>query len=220
VLDVACGTGVLAREAARRVGANGLVAGLDPEPGMLAVAAQLAPAIEWRQGVADSLPYDDDSFDAVVSQFGLMFFPDRPAALREMRRVLVPDGRALVNVPMPTPFFNVLDDALIRHAGEAAGAFVRAVFSLNEPARMQQLFSDAGFSDVTVKVETRTLRLPPAQQFLWQYVSSTPLAGLAAELDDEHAQALERDVIDGWKPWSDKDGMSIEQGVIVATGRR
>ena len=77
VLDVACGTGVLAREAAGRARPTGVVAGLDLNPGMLVVARQLAPAVEWRHGTAESLPFPDHSFDAVVSQFGLMFFRQR-----------------------------------------------------------------------------------------------------------------------------------------------
>src|SRR5512134_552654 len=98
VLDVACGTGVLAREAAARTGPTGFVAGLDPSPGMLEVAAHLAPAVDWRQGVAESLPFPDHSFDAVVCQFGLMFFRDRREALRQAVRVLTPDGCLAVAV--------------------------------------------------------------------------------------------------------------------------
>src|SRR5919108_5331348 len=84
VLDVGCGTGVLAREVASRMGSSGRVAGIDPSPGMVAVAKQLAPTVDWREGLAESLPFPDQSFDAVVSQFGLMFFTDRRQALREM----------------------------------------------------------------------------------------------------------------------------------------
>ena len=84
VLDVACGTGVVAREAARRAGASGRVIGLDANPGMLAVAREQSPAIGWELGRAEALPFPDGSFDAVVSQFGLMFFTDPRAALSEI----------------------------------------------------------------------------------------------------------------------------------------
>ena len=96
VLDVACGTGVLAREAALRVAPDGTVTGLDRNEGMLAVARRAAPGLDWRSGVAEALPFPDRAFDAVVSQFGLMFFDDRAAALREMWRVLRPGGRLVL----------------------------------------------------------------------------------------------------------------------------
>jgi ubiquinone/menaquinone biosynthesis C-methylase UbiE len=95
VLDIACGTGILAREASSRLGNVGHVAGLDAARGMLAVAQQLAPSIDWKQGVAEELPYADNSFVVVISQFGLMFFQYRPAALREMLRVLVPGDHSV-----------------------------------------------------------------------------------------------------------------------------
>ena len=98
VLDVACGTGIVARTAAQRVGSGGTVAGLDRNPSMLEVARRMATGIEWRQGEAESLPYSDETFDAVVCQFGLMFFTDRPLALREMMRVLVNHGRLALTV--------------------------------------------------------------------------------------------------------------------------
>src|SRR5690606_25088070 len=98
VLDVGCGTGILAREIAPRTGPGGHLAGIDPGPGMLAVARQLAPAIEWREGVAEALPFPDQSFDAVASQFALMFATDRRQAVREMLRVLVPGGRLAIAV--------------------------------------------------------------------------------------------------------------------------
>ena len=98
VLDVACGTGVLAREAALRVGPTGFVVGLDPNPGMLAVAEQFTPTVDWWWGMAELLPFPDQSFYAVISQFGLMFFKDRRQAVIEMLRVLKSRGRLVVAV--------------------------------------------------------------------------------------------------------------------------
>src|SRR5260370_25850928 len=122
VLDVACGTGVVTRLAAKRVGAGGKVVGLDLNAGMLEVARSRAPAIEWREGSATELPLPDAAFDAVLCQQGLQFFPDRPAALREMRRVLVPGRRLALSVwrsLQGSPGHRALADALEPHIGPA-----------------------------------------------------------------------------------------------------
>lgn len=163
VLDVACGTGVLAREAAVRVGAAGSVAGVDPGRGMLAVARELAPEIEWREGTAESLPYPDQSFDAVVSQFGLMFFSDRPRALREMIRVLKPGAGLAVAV------WDCLENSeaypeevelLHRIAGKAAADALRAPFVLGDKAGLIALFEASGAESVRVETHTEVASFP------------------------------------------------------------
>jgi SAM-dependent methyltransferase len=163
VLDVACGTGVLAREAAARVGPAGSVAGIDLDEGMLAVAARLAPAIEWRQGRAESLPYPDRSFDAVVSQFGLMFFADRRLALREMMRVLVPGGRLAVAVwdsLEHMPAFAAEVALLERIGGKRAADALRAPFSLGSAADLRAPFADAGIDSVAITTQHGAARFP------------------------------------------------------------
>jgi SAM-dependent methyltransferase len=135
VLDVACGTGVLAREAAACVGAAGAVVGLDPNPGMLTVARWLAPGVEWWEGTAEALPYPDRFFDAVVSQFGLMFFTDRRQALREMLRALVPGGHLAVAVwdsLANTPAYAAEVAVIERLAGQRAADALRAPFVLGD----------------------------------------------------------------------------------------
>jgi ubiquinone/menaquinone biosynthesis C-methylase UbiE len=224
VLDVACGTGVVARLAAAHVGATGTVAGIDINPGMLAVARSAVPpgmAIEWYEASAEALPLPDESFDVVLCQMGLQFFPDRLAALREMRRVLAPGGRLVINVPGPTPrIFAILAEALARHVKTETAAFVHVVFSLHHAGEIRDLLSSAGFGAVDTQSNTRTLSLPAPEDFLWQYVHSTPLAGAVAQMDDKSRSALERDVVAGWQAFVEDGAFVLHLDVVVATGRK
>jgi len=163
VLDVGCGTGVVARELAVRTGSGGRVVGVDPSPGMLAVAEQLAPDVEWREGVAESLPFPDGSFEAVVSQFALMFFNDRRQALREMLRVLTPGGRLAVAVwdALDTMPAYVSEVALLeRLAGRQAADALRAPFVLGNHDDLATLFSDVGMAGADITTHHGTARFP------------------------------------------------------------
>ena len=163
VLDVGCGTGVLTRELALRTGPGGAVTGLDSSPRMLAIAQRLSPALEWREGFAEVLPFPDGSFDAVVSQFGLMFFPDPAQALREMMRVLKPGGRLAVAVWASlkhTPAY-AAEVALVEElAGAKAAAPLRAPFVLGDPARLAELFLAAGIGGATCALHQGTGGFP------------------------------------------------------------
>jgi len=163
VLDVACGTGLLARTASQRVGPAGSVAGLDPSPGMLSVAEEIDADVDWRQGTAESLPFDEASFDAVVSQFGLMFFADRAQAIREMTRVLVPGGRLVVAVWDSldnSPAYALEVDLLQRAAGQRAADALRAPFVLGDRAELAELFERSGVAPVEIATRTGTARFP------------------------------------------------------------
>ena len=163
VLDVACGTGVLAREVALRTGGAGFVAGLDPSSGMLEVAKQLAPSVEWLQGVAESLPFSDQIFDVVVGQFGLMFFDDRIEAIRQALRVLRPGGRlamavwdSLDSIPPYADEVALLEQI----AGAPAADALRAPFVLGNRGDLTTLFVSAGVATVEVSNHKGTARFP------------------------------------------------------------
>ena len=153
VLDVACGTGVLTRAVALRAGPSGSVTGLDLSPRMLAIAARLSPTLIWREGSAEALPFPDESFDAVVSQFGLMFVPDPALALREMMRVLKPGGHLAVAVwasLSDTPVYAAEVALVERLAGTNAGVPLRAPFLLGNRTQLAECFLAAGIPDATI----------------------------------------------------------------------
>jgi SAM-dependent methyltransferase len=170
VLDVGCGTGIVARQVAPHVGATGRVVGLDFAPPMLAVARTASQreglAIEWREGRAEALPFADGGFDLVLCQFALMFFADRTTALTEMRRVLADGGRVALHVFQGIerhPFYQALDEAIERRLG-ASG--VGHIFALGDGGDLCRQVASAGFRDVEIAPVSVTARFPDPELFL------------------------------------------------------
>ena len=224
VLDVACGTGVIARLAAEQVASSGSVTAIDVAADMISVAKSTAPTaashIEWHVGDAASLPLADNSYDVVLCQMGLMFMEDRPAALAEMRRVVVPGGRVVVNTPGTIqPVFVAMEQAIVEHISPDLGGFVRAVFSMHDPDALATLLRDARLHDVAATVSTATLELAAPAEFLWQYINLTPMGPLVAAASEEARLAMERQVVDRWQPFVVNGKTLVEQPMVIASGR-
>ncbi len=171
-LDVACGTGSVARHVAPLVGAGGKVVALDISPEMLAVAralpAPVGATIEWREGNAIALALPDGAFDLVLCQQGLQFFSDRAASLREMRRVLTDGGRVVLSVWQALqrhPMYDALFEATTRHLG-AAISDVALSFSLWDAEELRALLSDAGFQRTEVTPRSLDIHLPSPERFV------------------------------------------------------
>jgi ubiquinone/menaquinone biosynthesis C-methylase UbiE len=214
VLDVACGTGVVARVAAERVGATGRVVGVDLNPGMLAVARALPPppgaSIVWHEGSADALPLPEASFDVVFCQLGLQYFPDRPKALREMCRVLRPSGRMALLVwrsIQHSPGFALLAEALAQHVSAEAAAIMRAPFAFEEAETLRSLTEGAGFHAVEAQATRGTVRFPSPADFVRWQAAGSPLAGPVAQASERARDALLDQMLIVLRPYVGAEGL-------------
>ncbi len=192
VLDIACGTGVATREAARRAGTRGRVIGMDRNPGMLAVAKEQSADIEWRDGRAEALPFDDGAFDAALCQFGLMFFEDRAGALREMRRVIRPGGRAVAAVwdrAETSPGYAAMIQLIDRMFGRPVADALRAPFVLGDISELRSLLHKAGWNEASIDTRIGAARFDSITEWVKTDVRGWTLADL---IDDDQYAALVR----------------------------
>lgn len=224
VLDIACGTGIVARVAKERLGDVGYVVGIDVSPDMLAVARTVAPGIDWREGNAGALPLrDGEQFDVVVCQQGLQFFPDKPAAAAQMRRALTHGGRLAVSTwrsDEEIPFFRELRQVAERHLGAIADQ--RYSFGTADP--LEALLRDAGFREVQSRRLSRTIRFKDGTSFL--AMNAMAFVGMSAAgkamSDDERkavVEAITHDSEPVLKSYSDASGLAFELTTNFAAAR-
>jgi SAM-dependent methyltransferase len=229
VLDAACGTGVVARGAARAVGVEGQVVGLDMNPSMLevaeGVAAEEGVQVEWRLGRFEELPFPDGSFDLALCQHGLQFSPDRPAALGELHRVLRPGGRLGICTWQELerhPYLRSLNEVVERHTGIPA---LEAPFSLHDAAELRALLGGADFDEVRIEEETILARFPDADDYLSRE-ADTIVAAIPSlqHLDDEAREGLRTTIVAGMAEAAasvrEDDHVVFPFHALVVTARR
>ena len=194
ILEIAAGTGIVSRAMARLMPEASILA-TDLNQGMLdhAVKETKAANITYGQADAQSLPFEDKSFDAVVCQFGVMFFPDKPAAFAAARRVLKPGGRY---------FFSVWDRIEENELANLAVATAAQLYPANPPnflartphghhdkSLLERLLREAGFSRIEIDTVTKTAKAPSASHPAIGYCQGTPMRG---EIEAQGAGELER----------------------------
>jgi len=223
VLDVACGTGIVARLAASRVGPTGRVVGLDTNEAMLTVArAQPQPTeahVEWRQGDATKLPFPDAEFGVVLCQQGLQYMPDRAAALREMRRVLASGGRLGLSVFSQSVGYQVFERAAAQFVGEKAATIMREAFALADLGELSRLLKTVELSTVQIHTKTLVARFPVARDFI-EYQLGGRLASAVSPLNDETRMALVAALCKAFEPYVDSDGLAFPLQAHVVLAQR
>jgi len=220
ILGVACGTGIVARTAADRVGATNVV-GVDLNEAMLTVARRVRPDIDWRQGDAAALPLDDGSFDTVLCQMALMFFPDPVRALQEIARVAGTDGTVAVLVPSSLdaqPAYGPFVDIAARQAGSEARSLLSTYFACGDLGDLTTLFDKAGLRSPTTATHLGIARFPSVDALVTTEVDSTPL-GERISADVRHQiRDGARDIL---APFTSGDGgLEAPFEVHVVTARR
>jgi SAM-dependent methyltransferase len=220
---VACGTGAVTRILAECVGPAGTVVGLDINPAMLAVArvATPLPNIEWLEGSAVSMPLPDATFDHVLCEQGLQFFPDKPAALAEIRRVLRPGGRLALSCWCAVehmPGYLALEQALARRIGPEQAAL--PPFSLGDADTLRRLVTSAGFREVRLRLEAKLIRFHSAEHMVRAVVRGAPtMLGALAEQGEGVLGAIVAEVDAATRAYVDDEGWAVPAVSHIVTAR-
>jgi SAM-dependent methyltransferase len=222
VVDVACGTGIVARTAAELVGAQGTVVGVDLNEAMLTVAKRVCPDIDWRQGDVAELPFADGTFDTVLCQMALMFFADRAAALGEMARVATDRGTVAVVVPgaLETQIaFKPFAELAARIAGPEAMTLLTSYFVCGDVAALTALFEAGGLRVTERRSVTGTYSAPSVDAAVTTEVESTPLI---ERIDDATYRQLREEAVAVMAPFTAADGSLVApfECLVVAAQRR
>lgn len=190
VLDVACGTGATTRAAKAIVGSDGSATGLDRNDDMLSVARSRTSEIVWVKGRAESLPFSDRAFSALLCQFGLMFFEDRAAALREMNRVVHPLGTIALSVwdeADSSPGYARMIALIHRLFGADTADALRAPFILGDRTVLHAALAAGGVEDASIDTRTGTARFPSISDWVRTDVRGWTLSDM---IDDDQFAAL------------------------------
>lgn len=227
VVDIACGTGVVARQAAPRVGRTGDIIGVDINPAMLAVARSLpvqeGASIDWREGSALELPLPDEAFDLVLCQAGLQFVPDRLKALQEMHRILRPGGRVALSVwrsPEHNPVSQLIWGTIARYLNTNITVLTPAM-SLGDAEELSRLLTSAGFADVNIVARSYTVREPRTPQLIASMLPAVAaivptFAAMEAEERAALAQAVETEIEPELQKYVDGDEQRYPMSTHIA----
>ena len=218
VLDVACGTGIVARHAAAILGPRGSIVGVDLNEKMIEVARAHSPstgaAIVWRQGDVESLPCPDADFDVVLCQQGMQYFPNKAVAVREMNRVLGRGGRLGLCVWRTidhSPCHLAIAASLGRHISDPVAQRFQAVFSFGDGDALREVLAAGGFPDAEIASDVLMRRLLPPQESVPGLLASTPVGPDFSALARETQQTIIDEVATALADYRSGDGLEVPQ---------
>ena len=223
VLDLACGTGIVARTAASMVQPGGEVFGVDLNPSQIAIARLINSSIEWREGDAGSLSFADQELDLVVCQHGFQFFPDRVQVVKEIHRVLKPGcrvGIAVWSTIDKFPGYLALVHALERRVGSSAAALMDDLSVLSDSNEVSRLFADGGFPDADVVTQTNDVVFSSAEEFTRAIAVGSIMRRTPTQFSEETLDLMAADVAAETAPYQGEDGLRFPMEAHLLTARK
>lgn len=228
VLDVACGTGIVARKAALLIGTCGRVTGLDINEGMIRSAKYFAEqdgimSIEWQQGDAVCMPFEDADFDIVLCQQGLQFYPEPLTTLKEMARVMIPGGMLAISIWRELeryPCFKAFAQAIESLLGKEAAEPFHASCSLAGRPEIRALLSEAGFQNIHIRLEVKMARYLSIDEFIFGYLAATPLADKVSNLNEQDRLELFYQISKALFDYIDDDGLAAPMECHIVTANK
>jgi len=227
VLDVGCGTGAATRYAAKFVGPDGRVAGVDINPGMIEVAKSLSESVgtpfDWYENSAFELPFEESTFDVALSAQTIQFLDDRVAALKEMQRVLRPRGQLAISVWCEVghnPYFDALIKAVTNHLGAETASGLGAAFTLSKPSEIEGLLVEAGLQKIEVEMCELSLEMPELSNFAAKHISATPMATSFFASSESIQKDLVEEVADHLATYQTETGATVPFRIRVAKAQK
>jgi ubiquinone/menaquinone biosynthesis C-methylase UbiE len=226
VLDIACGAGEPAISIAQLLAGSGDVVGIDISPSPLKIAAERAiqrglSNVTFQQADAHELPFTDNSFDRITSRLGVMFFSDLPRALSEMRRVLKPEGRAILLVwgPMDQPYFETTIGTILRMLPRVATPESgRKMFALGHKGVLSKALQQAGFLQITEELSTVPWTWPGTPEEVWEYFQdvTVPFASLIQSIPANRRGEIGAEVVKAISKYCDGTSIKFTATVNIA----
>ncbi len=177
ILDVACGTGLVARTASEKQNSSDLIYGIDVNEVMVKKAREIEANINWHHSDVTDMPFPDNKFDVIFCQQGLQYFPDSSLALKEMKRVLIENGRILLSVWRPieySPFYESLCKVLEKYINAKAASMLSGAFSFGDDKKLKTIFANAGFSSININIVVKQMSYSPFEEFVMGGIMATP----------------------------------------------
>ncbi|MBC8438249.1 MAG: methyltransferase domain-containing protein [Deltaproteobacteria bacterium] len=223
ILDVACGTGLVARIAADEQSNPGLIYGVDVNEVMIKKARNIGKSINFYHSDVLEMPFSNNYFDVIFCQQGLQYFPDPGSALKEMNRVLVENGRILLSVWRPikySPFYKSLCKVLEKYVNTKSASMLSAAFTFGDFGKLKSLFSDAGFNCININIVVKQMRYSPFEEFVVGGIMASPFYKDIQEMQGSKREEMLLEIYNSNQNYIDDNGLAAPMESYIVNAKK